>query len=79
MPSVKVPPSKATAAPKHKPTDSVVPATAFTRSGSPAPHAWPISTAAPVPKPIMNAMRKNKSGKNDDTAAIAETPIIWPM
>ena len=57
---------------------SVVPATAFTRSGSRAPQAWPISTDAPAPSPIMKEIRKNNTGKNADTDAIAPTPSIWP-
>jgi hypothetical protein len=56
----------------------VVPATAFTRSGSPAPQAWPISTVAPELRPIAKEIKKNITGKNTDTAASASTPIIWP-
>src|SRR4029079_14524138 len=45
---------------------------------SPAPKAWPISTVAPVLRPMTKAKRKNITGKNTDTAASASTPIIWP-
>lgn len=78
MGSVKAPPNSATTRPAHRPTESVVPAIAFTRSGSLAPQAWPISTAAPEPRPIMNEIRKNSTGKKADTEAMALTPSIWP-
>src|SRR5581483_8203296 len=58
--------------------DSVVPATVFIASGFLAPHAWPISTAAPEPSPMMKAMKKNRIGKNADTAASAFTPSMCP-
>ena len=74
--SVKVPPNSATARPAHRPTVSVVPAIALTRAGSLAPQAWPMSTAAPEPKPIMKAIRKNSTGKNAETEAMALTPSI---
>ena len=61
-----------------KPTESVVPATVLTASGFLAPHACPISTAAPDPNPMMKAMKKNRIGKNADTAASAFTPSMWP-
>src|SRR6185436_17308817 len=59
-------------------TASVAPATAFTLSRSPAPQACPISTVAPVLRPMTKANRKNITGKNTETAASASTPIIWP-
>ena len=76
--SVKVPPNSATARPAHSPTASVVPAIALTRPSSLAPQAWPIKTAAPEPRPIMKAIRKNSTGKNAETEAMAPTPSIWP-
>ena len=57
---------------------SVVPATARTRSGSRAPQAWPISTEAPAPRPMMKEIRNSISGKNAEAAASALTPIICP-
>ncbi|MCY1176748.1 hypothetical protein D9M73_170300 [compost metagenome] len=78
MGSVKVPPNTATSRPKATPTVSVVPATALTLPVSPAPQAWPISTEAPAPRPIVKAIKKNITGKKLDTAASAPTPSICP-
>ncbi len=78
MRSAKPPPNTATTNPAARPVISVVPAMARTRSGSLAPQAWPISTEAPEPRPIMKVIRKNCTGKKADTAAIAFTPSIWP-
>jgi hypothetical protein len=75
---VKAPPNRATTMPARIVTVSVVPATAFTFSGSRAPQAWPISTEAPAPRPMMKEMKKNRIGKKAETAATAPTPIIWP-
>ena len=57
-----------------RPTDSVVPATACTRSGCFAPQAWPISTDAPDPRPMTKEMMKSMTGKNAEAAASALTP-----
>jgi hypothetical protein len=72
------PPRIAIASASRSVTVMVVPATAFTRSGSPAPQAWPIMTEAPALRPMTKEMKKNITGKNTDAAASASTPIIWP-
>ena len=64
--------------PPKKPTVSVVPATARTRSWFLAPQAWPISTDEPVPKPSTKDSRNSISGKNAEAAANAPTPTILP-
>ena len=76
--SVNAPPNRATTRPAQMPTVRVVPAIALTRSGSFAPQACPINTAAPEPRPIMKAIKKNSTGKNADTEAMALTPSICP-
>ncbi len=70
------PPNNATSRPALRPIVRVVPAMALTRSRSFAPQACPINTAAPEPKPIMKAIKKNSTGKNADTEAMAPTPSI---
>jgi hypothetical protein len=72
------PPSNPTEIASSKPTASVVPATILILSGLPAPKAWPISTVAPVLRPITKANRKKNTGKNVETAASASTPIMCP-
>jgi hypothetical protein len=71
-------PNTATISPARKVTVPADPATALIRSGSRAPQAWPTSTEAPAPSPMMKAMKKNWIGKNPATAARALTPSIWP-
>jgi len=75
---VKAPPKTATSSPNTSTTASAVPAMARALATSRAPQAWPISTEAPAPRPMMKAMKKNSSGKKPETAASAFTPIIWP-
>ncbi|MCY1205373.1 hypothetical protein D9M72_169220 [compost metagenome] len=72
------PPNTAIARPSSRPTVSVVPATALALAASRAPQAWPMSTEAPAPRPMMKAMKKNITGKKLDTAASALTPSICP-
>jgi hypothetical protein len=62
----------------NRATVKVVPATALTLSGCPAPQAWPIMTEAPALNPMTKAMKKNIAGKNTEAAASASTPIICP-
>ena len=73
-----MPPATAMMMPKMSDSASVAPATARTRSMSPLPKAWPISTDAPVPRPMTKAMKKNITGKKTVAAASASTPIMWP-
>lgn len=75
---LKKPPANATESESSRPIASVVPTTILILPCSPAPKAWPISTVAPVLRPMTKANRKNITGKNADTAASASTPIIWP-
>ena len=43
-----------------------------------APKAWPIRTVLPLEMPIMNETEKKTTGKIDDTAASAWTPMKRP-
>ncbi|MND84582.1 hypothetical protein D3C80_764770 [compost metagenome] len=72
-------PTTAATNPINTPNNNVAPAIAFTRCVSRAPHACPINTPAPAPRPITRAMKKNTMGNIPDTAARAWVPSIWPM
>ncbi|MNG03545.1 hypothetical protein D3C84_866310 [compost metagenome] len=61
------------------PNSNVVAAMVFTKCGSRAPQAWPMSTLAPAPRPMTRAMKKNTMGNMPETAARAWVPSIWPM
>ena len=52
---------------------------ALTLCGSRAPQAWPISTEAPAPSPMISEMKKNTTGNMPETAASACVPSNWPM
>ena len=66
------------AAPTIRPIESTVPVICFMRCSSRAPYACPMSTEAPVDKPMRNEIRKNSSGKNAEIAASAFTPSSRP-
>ena len=51
----------------------------FTIVVSLAPHACPINTEAPAPRPITRAIKKNTIGNMPATAASACVPSICPM
>ncbi|MNL39381.1 hypothetical protein D3C87_1616580 [compost metagenome] len=72
-------PTTAATNPINSPKNNVAPAIAFTKCVSRAPHACPINTPAPAPKPMTKAMKKNTMGNMPETAASACVPSIWPM
>ena len=78
MGSAIITPKTAITLPPIRVMNRVEPITQRTFSRFWAPQACPTNTVVPAEIPITKASRKNRIGKNTETAAMASTPIICP-